>query len=58
MEPIREIPPHKLMQLKGAGAVRKVLYRDFEKALVNVRPSVSNQSLREYADWHRSQGGV
>jgi SpoVK/Ycf46/Vps4 family AAA+-type ATPase len=58
MEPLREIPPNQIMQLKGAHSIRKVMFKDFEKALKNIRPTVSNQSLREYADWHRNTGGV
>ena len=57
MEPIREIPPHKLMQLKGNG-VRKVMYQDFEKAFRAIRPSVSHESIEEYHNWHKSCGNM
>jgi len=45
MEPVREIPPQKMMQIKNSNEVRKVVLRDFEKALRNNHPSVSKASI-------------
>lgn len=54
MVPIREITPDKLMKLKSANHVRKVCLRDFEEALIAIRPSVSKQSIQEYHQWHKT----
>ena len=45
MEPVREIPPQQMMKIKNSGDVRKVMLRDFEKALRNNHPSVSKASI-------------
>jgi SpoVK/Ycf46/Vps4 family AAA+-type ATPase len=45
MEPVREIPPNKIMQIQSANQVRKVLLKDFEKAIRNNQPSVSKASI-------------
>ena len=55
MEPVREIPPNKIMQIQSANQVRKVLLKDFEKAIRNNQPSVSKASIQEYHNWHKCQ---
>ena len=54
MEPVREIPPSQIMNIKNINKIRPIMLRDFERALISIRPSVSNQSLREYYEWHQS----
>lgn len=41
MQPIREIPPSKIVSLKSPASVRKVQVGDFRLALKAIRPSVS-----------------
>jgi len=45
MVPLREIPAAQLMTMKSAKQIRKVKLRDFEQALRNIRPSVSQKSI-------------
>jgi len=54
MEPVREIPPDKILSLKDSSALRKVNVKDFEKALSVVTPSVSKKTILEYAMWHKA----
>ncbi|RDW63973.1 putative SAP1 [Coleophoma crateriformis] len=36
--------------------IRPIQYEDFEASLVNIRPSVSKQGLKEFEDWAREFG--
>ena len=36
--------------------IRPICFEDFEASLVNIRPSVSKQSLKEFEDWAREFG--
>ncbi len=36
--------------------IRPIQFRDFEASLVNIRPSVSKQGLKEFEDWAREFG--
>ena len=58
MEPVREIPPNQILKIKGESAIRSINLQDFMKALRNIRPSVSKQSLLEYAIWHKAASSI
>lgn len=36
--------------------IRPIQFQDFEASLVNIRPSVSKQGLKEFDDWAREFG--
>ena len=36
--------------------IRPISIEDFEASLVNIRPSVSKQGLKEFEDWARDFG--
>jgi SpoVK/Ycf46/Vps4 family AAA+-type ATPase len=36
--------------------IRPIQFRDFEASLVNIRPSVSKQGLKEFEDWAEEFG--
>lgn len=55
MEPIRSIPFSQLEDIKME-EVRHITNHDFEQALINVRPSVSQSDLNIYIDWDRTYG--
>lgn len=55
MEPIRSIPFSQLEDIRME-EVRHITNRDFEEALINVRPSVSQSDLNIYIDWDRTYG--
>lgn len=55
MEPIRSIPFSQLEDIKME-EVRHITKRDFEEALINVRPSVSQSDLNIYIEWDRTYG--
>ncbi|XP_072755713.1 fidgetin-like protein 1 [Anoplolepis gracilipes] len=55
MEPIRSIPFHQLGDIKME-EVRHITSYDFEQALINVRPSVSQSDLNIYIEWDRTYG--
>jgi SpoVK/Ycf46/Vps4 family AAA+-type ATPase len=55
MGPIRELGPQALLHVK-AEDVRPILERDFSSAIENIRPSVSPDSLKKYAEWAEQFG--
>ncbi|KAL6259212.1 hypothetical protein P5V15_009132 [Pogonomyrmex californicus] len=55
MEPIRSIPFSQLEDI-STEEVRHITNRDFEQALINVRPSVSQSDLNIYIEWDRIYG--
>ncbi|XP_012218062.1 fidgetin-like protein 1 [Linepithema humile] len=55
MEPIRSIPFSQLEDIKME-EVRHITSYDFEEALINVRPSVSQSDLNIYIMWDRTYG--
>ncbi|XP_028045943.1 fidgetin-like protein 1 isoform X2 [Monomorium pharaonis] len=55
MEPIRSIPFSQLEDIR-MDEVRHITNRDFEQALINVRPSVSQSDLNIYIEWDRTYG--
>ncbi|XP_014485971.1 PREDICTED: fidgetin-like protein 1 isoform X2 [Dinoponera quadriceps] len=55
MEPIRSIPFSQLEDI-GMEEVRHITRSDFEEALINVRPSVSQSDLNIYIEWDRTYG--
>ncbi|XP_050452752.1 fidgetin-like protein 1 [Cataglyphis hispanica] len=55
MEPIRSIPFNQLGDIKME-EVRHITSCDFEQALINVRPSVSQSDLNIYIEWDRTYG--
>lgn len=55
MEPIRSIPFSRLENIKME-EVRHITSCDFDNALINVRPSVSQSDLNVYIDWDRTYG--
>lgn len=55
MEPIRSIPFSQLEDIKME-EVRHITRYDFEEALINVRPSVSQSDLNIYIMWDRTYG--
>ena len=36
--------------------IRPINFEDFEKSLMNIRPSVSQQGLKEFEDWAKEFG--
>ena len=36
--------------------IRPIQFQDFEASLVNIRPSVSKQGLKEFEDWAKEFG--
>lgn len=36
--------------------IRPIQFEDFEASLVNIRPSVSKQGLKEFEDWAKEFG--
>jgi SpoVK/Ycf46/Vps4 family AAA+-type ATPase len=36
--------------------IRPIQFMDFEASLVNIRPSVSKQGLKDFEDWAREFG--
>jgi SpoVK/Ycf46/Vps4 family AAA+-type ATPase len=36
--------------------IRPIQFEDFEASLINIRPSVSKQGLKEFEDWAREFG--
>lgn len=55
MEPIRSIPFSQLEDI-GMEEVRHITSGDFDEALINVRPSVSQSDLNIYIEWDRTYG--
>lgn len=55
MEPIRSISFSQLENIRME-EVRHITNRDFEQALINVRPSVSQSDLNIYIEWDRTYG--
>ncbi|KYN00487.1 PREDICTED: fidgetin-like protein 1 [Cyphomyrmex costatus] len=55
MEPIRSIPFSQLEDIRME-EVRHITNSDFEQALINVRPSVSQSDLNNYIEWDRTYG--
>ncbi|XP_020282881.1 fidgetin-like protein 1 [Pseudomyrmex gracilis] len=55
MEPIRSIPFSQLENIQ-MDDVRHITSQDFENALKNVRPSVSQSDLKIYIEWDRTYG--
>ena len=57
MHPLREIPQGDIMSANKED-LRPVNMNDFIKSLQTVRPSVSKNSIAEYAEWHRQTGSI
>lgn len=55
MEPVRELPPDKLLEIKDQSAIRKLVVADFEKAIKTTAPSVSKATIQEFDDWRKDQ---
>lgn len=55
MEPIRSISFSQLEDIRME-EVRHITNRDFEQALINMRPSVSRSDLNVYVEWDRTYG--
>lgn len=55
MEPIRSISFSQLENIRME-EVRHITNHDFEQALINVRPSVSQSDLNIYIEWDRTYG--
>ncbi|XP_011880007.1 PREDICTED: fidgetin-like protein 1 [Vollenhovia emeryi] len=55
MGPIRSIPFSQLEDIRME-EVRHITNADFEQALINVRPSVSQSDLKIYIEWDRTYG--
>lgn len=36
--------------------IRPIQFKDFEASLINIRPSVSKEGLKEFEDWARQFG--
>jgi SpoVK/Ycf46/Vps4 family AAA+-type ATPase len=36
--------------------IRPIQFNDFEASLVNIRPSVSKEGLKEFEDWAKAFG--
>lgn len=36
--------------------IRPIQFQDFEASLINIRPSVSKQGLKQYEDWAKEFG--
>lgn len=56
MQPVREIPPDKLMQLKDNSEIRKLQVKDFESAVKSQPPSVSAKSIAEFDAFRKDKG--
>eukprot|EP01114_Cavostelium_apophysatum_P020791 TRINITY_DN7062_c0_g1_i1.p1 TRINITY_DN7062_c0_g1~~TRINITY_DN7062_c0_g1_i1.p1 ORF type:complete len:558 (-),score=158.09 TRINITY_DN7062_c0_g1_i1:42-1715(-) len=56
MEPVREIGS--ALERVDLADVRPIQFKDFEKALQRIRPSVSRDSLRELEDWNKQFGSL
>ncbi|KAK3708178.1 hypothetical protein LTR37_011682 [Vermiconidia calcicola] len=54
MGPLRSLG-EKLLSMKPED-IRGIRMEDFEQSLVNIRPSVSSQGLKEFEDWARDFG--
>ncbi|XP_070539815.1 fidgetin-like protein 1 [Ptychodera flava] len=53
--PIRSIQVTDIQHI-SADQVRPIVYEDFEEALTNVRPSVSQKDLEIYLEWNKMYG--
>ena len=58
MIPLREIPADQLMNMQGTDGLRPISLEDFRKSLQTNAPSVSNETIEEFAEWRRSKGQV
>ncbi len=58
MQPIREIPTDKLIEIKDMSEIRPVSAADFELSLRNIAPSVSKQTILEFERWRKEKGQV
>ena len=36
--------------------IRPIMFEDFEASLINIRPSVGKQGLKEFEDWAKEFG--
>ena len=54
MGPLRSLG-EKLLQM-STDDIRPINFDDFEKSLMNIRPSVSKQGLKEFEDWAKEFG--
>jgi SpoVK/Ycf46/Vps4 family AAA+-type ATPase len=54
MGPLRSLG-EALLQM-SMDEIRPIQFMDFEASLVNIRPSVSKQGLKEFEDWAREFG--
>lgn len=55
MAPVRDLKPEQLLTIQK-DQLRKINFKDFQKACQVIAPSVSKKSIKEYADWHKSMG--
>ena len=54
MGPLRSLG-EKLLHMSPED-IRPIQFEDFEASLVNIRPSVSRQGLKEYEQWAKDYG--
>ena len=54
MGPLRSLGEALLMM--SMDEIRPIQMEDFQKSLVNIRPSVSKQGLKQFEDWAREFG--
>jgi fidgetin-like protein 1 len=54
MGPLRSLG-EKLLQM-SKDEIRPIAFEDFQASLVNIRPSVSTQGLKEYEEWAKEFG--
>ena len=54
MGPLRSLGEALLSMSKDQ--IRPINFEDFESSLVNIRPSVGKQGLKEFEDWARDYG--
>ena len=58
MQPVRELPPDQLLQIKDSSAIRPLHVSDFEKAIKSQPPSVSKSTIVEFDNWRKEKGQV
>ena len=54
MGPLRSLGERLL--LMSTDEIRPIGFEDFEASLVNIRPSVGKQGLKEFEDWAKEFG--
>ncbi len=54
MGPLRSLG--EALLLMSMDQIRPIQFEDFEASLINIRPSVSKQGLKEFEDWAKEFG--